>query len=147
MSEEYKDDGPFVMSRYLNKEDLYAAMADRIERLESEKLEYCESTTHVINDLTAERDRMKKELWFARKAASECRSDFETVNAYFKDVCEERDRMKKALEFYADKNSWTVDEDYQGYRIDGIITSSDVESIDGEMIEFGGKRAREALKP
>lgn len=35
---ECKDEGPFVMSRYLNKEDLYKAMNAHIESLQSQLL-------------------------------------------------------------------------------------------------------------
>jgi hypothetical protein len=66
---EYEDNGPFTMSRYLKKEDLYAAMANRIERLERENKilalaasEHAKGNFEAFELLRAERDRMKAAL-------------------------------------------------------------------------------------
>lgn len=59
------------------------------------------------------------------------------------------DKVKAALEFYADSNSWTIEETYDGSLIDGVIQSEDVylnDAANHSHWGVGGKRAREALE-
>jgi len=56
-----------------------------------------------------------------------------------------------ALAFYADKDNWTITEDYDGYIIEGLLIYEDIEDppkLGRTWTNYGvgGKRARQALK-
>jgi hypothetical protein len=56
--------------------------------------------------------------------------------------------LREACEFYGDKESWTIDEDYYGNLIEGIIADADLEKkTNSSFANFahGGERARTAL--
>lgn len=55
--------------------------------------------------------------------------------------------QREALEFYARREHWGCEEDYQGFVVYGIIDIDDQEKIkDLGHFEYGGKRARKALE-
>lgn len=62
MDKPYQDTGPFVMSRYLNKEELYTAMHTRIESLEAklkaavDALKYYADESEMLTGLCAHGD-------------------------------------------------------------------------------------------
>jgi hypothetical protein len=63
----------------------------------------------------------------------------------------EIDELVAALNFYAAKENWTIQEDYDGYINEGFIVSEDIECPPKNPntwsgYGYGGRRAREALK-
>lgn len=66
--------------------------------------------------------------------------------------CEEKfDKAKKALEFYGNRESWTVVEDYDGIVCPGLIAYEDIfyPDIKGPNkfeLPYGGKLARKTLR-
>jgi len=63
----------------------------------------------------------------------------------------EMQRLVEALKFYADKENWTITEDYEGYVVEGFIIGSDIENPPKTPntwngYGWGGKLARQALE-
>ncbi len=85
---------------------------------------------------------------------SDTRAAINIIEERNKKIVELEEKLKiakDALEFYADKNNWTIQEDYEGYVNGGFIDSEDIErpeKIENTWTgyEYGGKKAREALE-
>lgn len=72
MSKPYIDKGPFVMSRYLKREDLYEAMYKYIDHLEDEKktlLEYSNGIAHDLVNHATSLETAEKEIGLLLKYA------------------------------------------------------------------------------
>lgn len=103
----------------------------------------------IIQAEERSRDFIEMDKELAEKHKKTIETFFKNETRELKDeICKLERRLAAAeevLEYYAKRSNWWIDEDYDGFIVNGIIDRGDVDAEDEIGYTAGGKQARAYL--